>query len=285
MTAAGGLGQATVHPVTATMRRLSVNLVGAIAMLRLPPRVPGTRRRMRAGRLMAGTLLAIALCGAAMLLLDRWEIWFYHLLPRWALVVFSEITDFGKSHWFLVPTGLALIAAAAVLSPALGRTAHLVLLSVTVRIGFVFLAIGLPSLAVTIGKRLIGRARPPLFNQTGPFDFVPFSWRVEYASMPSGHATSAFAAAVAIGALFPRARTAMWVYAGIIALSRVALAAHYPSDVIAGALVGAAGALLVRWWFATRRLGFTVGTDGAVRALPGPSLGRLKRVARRVLGQ
>jgi undecaprenyl-diphosphatase len=154
-----------------------------------------------------------------------------------------------------------------------------------VRVGFVFLAIGLPSLFATTIKRLIGRARPPLYHPTGPFDYLPFSWRVEYASLPSGHATTAFAAAVALGALFPGARVYLWFYAGLIALSRVVLAAHYPSDVLAGALVGACGALLVRWWFAARRLGFAVGTDGAIHALPGPSLRRLKAVARRLFGQ
>ena len=77
----------------------------------------------------------------------------------------------------------------------------------------------------------------------------------------------------------------MWIYAGLVALSRVVLAAHYPSDVIAGAAVGAAGALFVRWWFASRRLGFAIDPDGAVHALPGPSWRRVKRVARRVFGQ
>ena len=61
--------------------------------------------------------------------------------------------------------------------------------------------------------------------------------------MPSGHATTAFAALVAIGAIFPQARALMWIYAVLIALSRVVVTAHHPSDVIAGAIVGAAGAL------------------------------------------
>ena len=74
--------------------------------------------------------------------------------------------------------------------------------------------------------------------------------------MPSGHATTAFAALVAIGAIFPQARALMWIYAVLIALSRVVITAHHPSDVIAGAIVGAVGALLVRNWFAARRLGF-----------------------------
>ena len=52
----------------------------------------------------------------------------------------------------------------------------------------------------------------------------------------------------------------MWTYAVIIALSRVAVTAHFPSDVIAGAIFGVAGVLLVRAWFASRRLAFAPGS-------------------------
>jgi undecaprenyl-diphosphatase len=103
--------------------------------------------------------------------------------------------------------------------------------------------------------------------------------------MPSGHATTAYAAAVAIGAVWPRARVPMWIFAGVIALSRVVITAHYVSDVIAAAFVGAFGAILVRNWFAARRLGFVAKPGGAVHALPGPSWRHLKAVARRLIGQ
>ena len=49
----------------------------------------------------------------------------------------------------------------------------------------------------------------------------------------------------------------MWLYALVIMFSRVVVLAHHPSDVIAGALVGAVGAALVRRWFAARRLVFS----------------------------
>jgi hypothetical protein len=40
---------------------------------------------------------------------------------------------------------------------------------------------------------------------------------------------------------------------------------------------------MVRNWFADRRLGFSVATDGSVRAMPGPSFRRIiKAVARRL---
>ena len=57
-----------------------------------------------------------------------------------------------------------------------------------------------------------------------------------------------------------------------IALSRLVLLAHHPSDVVAGALVGVIGAMFVRYWFAARRLGFTIHGDGTIVALVGPSL-------------
>jgi membrane-associated phospholipid phosphatase len=72
----------------------------------------------------------------------------------------------------------------------------------------------------------------------------------------------------------------MIVYAVAIGLSRLVLLAHHPSDVVAGALVGVIGAMFVRYWFAARRLGFTIHSDGAVVALQGPSLEHLKGVAR-----
>lgn len=285
MTATGGLGRKSDGAVAVLGRRMLANVVGAVALLVRPSRVPQTPRRSRAGLIAAATVTAIVLTVATMLLVDPFEIWFHQRWSYGALVVFATITDFGKSDWFLVPTGFVLVAIAALASPALGRTAYRVAVTVAIRVGFVFVAVALPSLFVTIVKRLIGRARPPLFNHGGALDFAPFSWRVEYASLPSGHATTAFAAAVAIGALYPRTRLVMWVYAGIIALSRVVLAAHYPGDVVAGAFVGAAGALLVRHWFAAHRLGFAVGPDGATRALPGPSWTRIKRVAGRAVGQ
>ena len=75
----------------------------------------------------------------------------------------------------------------------------------------------------------------------------------------------------------------MWSYAVIIAVSRIVLTAHFPSDVVAGGVVGVVGALLVRDWFAARGLAFVLGADGVVRPLPGPSFGRMKRVARQLL--
>jgi len=285
VTAAGSRG-ARLPPV-APLRRLAANWAAWSRALIRPPCASCSARQHPAGpplsRLAVGTAVATAAVAAAMLLLDSRAISQHGRLPLWLIALFDEITDFGKSDWFLVPTGILLVGIAATASPALGRITYLVLMALAARLGFVFLAVGLPSLVVTVGKRVIGRARPLRIEGRDVY-FAPFSWRVDFASFPSGHSTTAFAAAVALGALFPRARPVLWIYAGLIALSRVILTAHYPSDVLAGAIVGAVGALLVRRWFAARRLAFVLRPDGPATALPGPSLQRIKKVAARLVG-
>jgi undecaprenyl-diphosphatase len=203
-------------------------------------------------------------------------------LPSAIQDTFNTITDFGRSGWVLWPTGILLLVTAAAMTRAATRMAQSVLATIAVRFGYVFLAVGIPGLFVTIVKRWIGRVRP---SHDGPFAYHPFSWNPAYASLPSGHSAAAFSALIAIGAIFPRARPVLWIYAVTIAMSRVIISAHYPSDVIAGAVVGASGAIFVREWFAARQLGFTVGANGQVRALPGPSLKRIKKVARIIAAQ
>lgn len=226
--------------------------------------------------------VAVATVGL-MLAFDAQAIVAARQLPLRLIEAFDWFTDFGKSSWFLWPVGLLLIALPFLAKPSLPRLSRLTFAAISVRLSFLFLAIGLPSLFVSIVKRLIGRSRPFVSGSADPFLFAPFGWRVEYASLPSGHATTAFAVAVAVGALWPRTRVLMWTYAVAIAVSRVVLTAHHPSDVLAGALVGAFGALLVRNWFAARRLGFAPEPEGHIRPLPGPSFRRIKRVARQLV--
>jgi membrane-associated phospholipid phosphatase len=270
VTATGAKHEALPPP--AARRRIGGDVVGLLGLPARAPRRTAGAPMLPAARVALALVAAAVAIGAAMLVLDGWALGAQKRIPIWVIDLFNEITDYGRSGWFLWPSGI-LIIALAVLAATAQRFARLTIVSLIVRLEFIFIAIALPGLFVTIVKRLIGRVRPSV---VGPFAYVPFSWRPDYASMPSGHATTAFAVAVAIGAVWPRARPLLWLYALVIAASRVIIAAHYPSDVIAGACVGGFGAILIRNYFAARHLGFAAGRDGTVHALPGPSLRRLR---------
>ena len=64
-------------------------------------------------------------------------------------------------------------------------------------------------------------------------------------SFPSDHAAAAFAIAFAVLAFSRKAGIGFLLAATVIGLSRVALGLHYPSDVLAGILVGWTAAMLV----------------------------------------
>ena len=64
-------------------------------------------------------------------------------------------------------------------------------------------------------------------------------------SFPSGHAAMSFAAATVLSAWAPRAAPAFVVLAAAISYSRLYVGVHYPLDVIGGAVIGVATALLL----------------------------------------
>jgi undecaprenyl-diphosphatase len=64
-------------------------------------------------------------------------------------------------------------------------------------------------------------------------------------SFPSGHTATAFAGATVLSALVPRAGPAFYVLAAAIGYSRLYVGVHWPLDVLGGAVIGVATALLL----------------------------------------
>jgi undecaprenyl-diphosphatase len=117
-------------------------------------------------------------------------------------------------------------------------------------------------LAVAVaGGLLLSSALKAGFDRPRP-DLVPHGSHVYTASFPSGHSMMATVTYLTLGALLarimPDRRTKFFVLTMAVALSllvglsRVYLGVHWPSDVAAGWMAGAAWALL--WWLVARWL-------------------------------
>lgn len=66
-------------------------------------------------------------------------------------------------------------------------------------------------------------------------------------SFPSGHTLSSFAAATALWFFHRKSGMAAYVLAALIAFSRLYASVHYPTDVLAGLLIGIACGLVGAW--------------------------------------
>lgn len=189
--------------------------------------------------------------------------WYDAELTRWAAQVspgiigfFGQITHLGASGYVFALTVLVTLGALGLRYTGLGRRRDAALTTLAARGFYLFCVAATSGLASLILKHLFGRARPKLIDIVGPQYFESFVLDASYASFPSGHAVTAVGMAVAVGFVAPRWRWPLLGVAALVMASRVIIGAHYLSDVLAGACLGYAAAVLVRRAFAARNIGF-----------------------------
>jgi undecaprenyl-diphosphatase len=102
------------------------------------------------------------------------------------------------------------------------------------------LSAGVALLVAKIISELVDRARPFVVDPSGVH---LFSGHAADAGFPSDHATGAFAVAMAIYLRQRGIGTVALLAAAVLAIGRVAIGVHFPSDVLSGAVLGSAVAL------------------------------------------
>ncbi|MCF6344277.1 MAG: phosphatase PAP2 family protein [Devosiaceae bacterium] len=169
-------------------------------------------------------------------------------LPEQIIAPFKIITRAGNSDWILIPTLLGtiigLIGSKLKTFSKIKQKAHLVFIYSI----FIFSSVAIPGIVANLIKRSLGRARPVNFEEYGILYFQPFSdWTFQ--SFPSGDTTTIFALFVALTFLLPKFKWIFLVGAILVALSRIMVGVHFPTDIFGGFILGTFGAYAVRNFF------------------------------------
>jgi membrane-associated phospholipid phosphatase len=182
--------------------------------------------------------IAFVACLVAASLTDRSAAAWAQHLPASIVRAGLVVSFFGTAGFMLAASALLAFGAFARRGNARDGRERERLTLLAHRAAFFLLAIAVSGIGVQIVKHLIGRARPRLLAQMGTLSFHPFTSPDAYASFPSGHTASAFAAATALSLMLPRYHRVLFLCATAIGLSRIVVGQHYPSDVLAGAAFG-----------------------------------------------
>ena len=194
-----------------------------------------------------GTLLLITL---AAFFIDRPAIGWVRSEPLWLREFAADITDAGKSGWILVSSAIIGIGLHLAGRRPMLRARRLASMRVVHACIFIFFSVAGSGLLANLAKRAIGRARPTMLEELGPFSFHSFAHDYDFESFPSGHGTTDGALAMALALLFPAFRVPFLLTGFLLAITRTLVGAHYPSDVIGGFSFGVWFTLMMAVLFA-----------------------------------
>ena len=172
-------------------------------------------------------------------------------------VLWPLITDYD--HWWVIRVPLVVTwVVLLVFGGRKGRTVAIMVPCV------IFLADKLSSALI---KEWVGRPRP-----CHEIDGIPIVQGLRLLvecgpgkSFPSSHAVNNFAVGTLFAYYYSKWKWAFYGAASLVAISRVAVGVHYPSDVVGGAFIGTVVGFLVIWTWRNIERQFLVRTGNAVQ--------------------
>lgn len=157
----------------------------------------------------------------------------------WPVELLSKASEIGDQPQLRLISGALIAAGLVAREPRLARAGVRMLI-----------AHELATAAKNFVKRRVDRTRPRSARTRRQAEARPGRHTSkELTSFPSGHTAGAVAAAQAFAREFPEHRAAALTVAGLVAVAQIPRCAHYPTDIGAGALIGAAAdAMIAQIW-------------------------------------
>ena len=162
------------------------------------------------------------------------------------LRTFEIVTMAGDAAPWIVGLLFAIIACFLLAGREVSQTRRERLLCHARNCWFVILSCLISGAIHHILKVVIGRYRPRYLFTEDLFGFSPMSLEIARNSFPSGHTQTIVSICFSLFLVYPRLAGVYLVIATVVALSRITLAAHYPSDVLFGAYLGITTAILLK---------------------------------------
>jgi membrane-associated phospholipid phosphatase len=147
----------------------------------------------------------------------------------------DRITHYAKAGHWLAAAILALIVAAVMRH--FGVLPDDATLLINYSLAFIA-SLTMGSAVLHAIKLVLGRRRPRDDMEMGLYGFMPMAFNPDYNSFPSGHALTICCVAVIFTCVWPDWWPAWFAVAGLLAVTRALLTAHFLSDVLIGAGIG-----------------------------------------------
>tara|TARA_Y100000766_G_scaffold131576_1_gene113146 strand:- start:326 stop:919 length:594 start_codon:yes stop_codon:yes gene_type:complete len=167
--------------------------------------------------------------------------------------IFRKITNAGDATFWLLLAAAGIIFCVCIRSTQYLIPYHRQLKVYLLQLAFVTSAWLLSGVIHHIIKVALGRYRPRYLFSENWYGINPLNFNIAHNSFPSGHTQTIFAITIGLTLLYPRLGIFLVPLAVLVGISRVVLIAHYPSDVLFGAYLGMATAILVKRHYFDKR--------------------------------